>query len=107
MFEYLLPSINEGAIFFLDGHWSSSDTARGEKDCPLLEEISRIHDLFAHEAVIIIDDYRLFGTSRNEDWSDISKESILSILQSRVSEVYHLPSDLDANDRLIIHINKL
>ena len=107
VFEYLLPSINEGAIFFLDGHWSSCDTARGDKDCPLLEEVSRIHNLFAHEAIIIIDDYRLFGTSRNEDWSDISKESILSILQSRVSEVYHLPSELDVNDRLIIHINKL
>lgn len=65
-------------IFFLDGHWSSGDTGRGEKDCPLIEECLGIDKNYkAEKGIIIIDDYRLFGTKINEDWLEITKESIL------------------------------
>lgn len=107
--ETLLPNIEEKAIFFLDGHWSSGDTARSEKnDCPLNEEINHINKLFKHEGIIIIDDYRLFGLCKesglNEDWSKINKDNILRILGNRVKDVYHLESYLYKDDRLIIHI---
>ena len=36
VFESLLPNINEKCIFFLDGHWSSGDTGKSNKDCPKL-----------------------------------------------------------------------
>lgn len=108
IFQSLLPTINDNAIFFLDGHWSSGDTGRGEKDCPLIEEITHIYNLFKHSAIIIIDDYRLFGkgpnNGMNEDWTDINKIKLTDILQERISNVYSLSSELDANDRLIIHI---
>jgi hypothetical protein len=108
VFLHLLPEIEEPAIFFLDGHWSSGDTGRGEKDCPLNEEINLITTLFKHDAILIVDDYRLFGhspmTGLNEDWSDINKDKILSILGDRVTNVYHLPSPCREDDRLIIHI---
>lgn len=105
VFRTLLPAIQEGAIFFLDGHWSSGDTARGDKDCPLIEEVTAISELFNHYGILIIDDYRLFGKNQNEDWSDIRKADILRILGDRIETVYHLHSDLALNDRLIIHIN--
>jgi hypothetical protein len=109
IFEILLPTIDNKCIFFLDGHWSSGDTGRGEKDCPLNEEITHINNLFEHEAIIIIDDFRLFGLDSssgklNEDWSDINKDKLLHILNSRITQVYHLDSVCAKDDRLIIHI---
>lgn len=104
VFKYLLSSLNEKCIFFLDGHFSSGITGKGEKDCPLNEEIELINKYFIHDAILIIDDYRLFGIKSNEDWSDINKEKILSLIEGRIKKVYHLDSEYDANDRLIIHI---
>lgn len=114
IFEDLLPTINEDSIFFLDGHWSSGDTGKGKKDCTLLEEIDCINRLFKNNAIIIIDDYRLFGKGPNDvgkmhnlqDWKDIEKEKILKILDDRVTETYHLDSESGNDDRLIIHIKK-
>lgn len=109
VFESLLPQIDKPSIFFLDGHWSGGGTGKGAKDCPLIEEISLISTLLTKPAIIIIDDYRLFGKSPktrtcNEDWEGISKEKILNILGNRVEVVYHLESNLSPDDRLIIHI---
>ena len=111
VFKYLLPNIQEKCIFFLDGHWSGGDTGKSDKDCPLIEEITHIHNLFRNEAILIIDDYRLFGLSHesglNEDWSDISKQNILNIIGSRITKLYHLDSEHAKNDRLILHITAL
>jgi hypothetical protein len=109
VFESLLPTVNTNCIFFLDGHWSSGDTGRGAKDCPLNEEIEHINNLFQHEAIIIIDDFRLFGLDARsgklcEDWSKINKDNLLNILKSRITKVYHLDSEIAKDDRLIIHI---
>lgn len=104
----LLPTITEKCIFFLDGHWSCGNTGRGDKDCPLIEEIEHINNLFQYDGIIIIDDFRLFGLPKEieiVDWSEINKDKILNILNSRINKVYHLPSNLNENDRFIIHIN--
>jgi hypothetical protein len=111
-FETLLPTITDKTIFFLDGHWSSGDTGRSSKDCPLEEEIRHINNLFRNEAIIIIDDYRLFGLDKssgklNEDWSKITKDLLVNIIKSRINKIYHLDSSCAKDDRLIIHINSL
>ena len=110
VFETLLPTIKDKCIFFLDGHWSSGDTGHSAKDCPLDEEITHINNLYLNEAIIIIDDFRLFGLDQSsgklgEDWSQISKEKLLNILNKRINKVYHLDSACAKDDRLIIHIN--
>jgi hypothetical protein len=111
VFETLLPTIEDKCIFFLDGHWSHCDTGKSSKDCPLEEEISHINNLFKNEAIIIIDDYRLFGLDRTneggEDWSQINKKNLLDILQDRISQEYHLDSSWAKDDRLVIHIKPL
>jgi hypothetical protein len=105
----LLPTINKSAIFFLDGHWSSGDTARGSKDCPLLEELTLINNVFTEAAIIIVDDCRLFEKgplkgNYNEDWSEISEMNLLSCIKERLTDMYYLDSDLAKNDRMILHI---
>ena len=109
VFENFLPNINQDAVFFLDGHWSSGDTAKGNKDCPLIEEIQDINSLYKNKAIIIIDDFRLFGkgpmVGLNEDWTSINKQKIIDILSNRITEIYHLDSTHAKDDRLIIHIN--
>jgi hypothetical protein len=110
VFETLLPNITDKCIFFLDGHWSGYDTGHSNKDCPLEEEITHINNLFQNDAIIIIDDFRLFGLDKSsgklgEDWSEINKEKLLNILKARINKVYHLDSEYTIDDRLIIHIN--
>jgi hypothetical protein len=76
-------------VFFLDGHWSGFDTAKGLKDCPLLEELLIIKENVLEETLIIIDDSRLFGLNslyRHDypDWTDITVENILEIVKDRL-----------------------
>jgi len=107
VFSTLLPTLSDKTIFFLDAHWSSGDTGRSEKDCPLVEEITHINNLFKQEAIIIIDDYRLFGTFLNENWSEIRKDTLISCIKDRIVDMYHLPSELASDDRLILHIKEI
>lgn len=104
VFPLLLPTVQEKAIFFLDGHYSGGITGQGEKDCPLVEELEAIQNLFTPEAILVIDDYRLFATNPGQDWTDINKEKLVAILEGRLQELYHLPSDMAEDDRLVIHI---
>jgi hypothetical protein len=104
--ETLLPTLNQKCIFFLDGHNSGGETGKSAKDCPLVEEITHIHNECKEAAIIIIDDYRLFGLNHDQDWSDIRKADLLDILGARVDKVYHLDSEAARDDRLVIHIHK-
>lgn len=51
----LIDTLKEPAFFWLDGHYSAGLTARGEKICPIYEELDAI---FKHDIghVILIDD---------------------------------------------------
>jgi len=106
----ILSETQGDVIFFLDGHWSSKDTGKGEKDVPLFEELDSIKSLLHGKALIIIDDYRLFGRhpkalfkfkQSNEDWSAITKRSLIERLQPRVL------SGFVFGDRFVISINNI
>ena len=57
----LCKTLTDGALFWLDGHYSAGVTALGEKECPILEELNTILlDRESIRQVILIDDARLF-----------------------------------------------
>ena len=61
----LMPKILEPAIFWLDGHYSGGITARGEKECPIFEELESIIMAKELRHIILIDDARLFNGSND------------------------------------------
>lgn len=57
-------SLQAPALFWLDGHYSGGDTARGEMDTPVSTELQVILDSPIKTHVILIDDARCFdGTN--------------------------------------------
>jgi len=57
----LLNEINEPAIFWLDAHYSQGETARGEIDTPIENELESVLNHKIKNHVIMIDDARCFN----------------------------------------------
>ena len=57
----LIERIKTPCLFWLDGHYSAGVTARGEKDTPIVEELSQIFSSSDIGHVIVVDDARCFG----------------------------------------------
>lgn len=59
--EELLPCINESCLFWLDGHYSAGNTAKGDLETPIQQELSHIFKQSVdYEHLILIDDARCF-----------------------------------------------
>lgn len=58
----LAPTLDHPTLFWLDGHWSGGETARGAVDTPVLEELRCLAPLLPKGQAVLIDDARLFGT---------------------------------------------
>jgi hypothetical protein len=56
----IMSRINEPAIFWLDGHYSAGETAKGDKECPILEELDAIFNSKKLNHILLIDDARCF-----------------------------------------------
>ena len=56
----ILSEINEPAIFWLDGHYSAGITAKGDKECPIFEELDAIFNSKNFDHILLIDDARCF-----------------------------------------------
>lgn len=60
--QRIVDNINQPTLFWLDGHYSGGETARGEKDTPIFDELRHILNASDRGHVIIVDDARCFGT---------------------------------------------
>jgi len=58
----VVAKLDQPALFWLDGHYSAGNTAKGEKETPVFEELGHIFDGEPLGHVIVIDDARCFGT---------------------------------------------
>ena len=102
IFPVLLKRIKDNIVFYLDAHWSAQDTAHGDKENPLLEEIESINKIPGY-VVVIIDDYRLFGVNVKDcNWSDITENNILD----RIDKKRILKTFVEY-DRFVIFLDKL
>jgi len=54
----ILRDIQEPITFWLDGHWSAGDTAKGVHTIPLLQELSAIRGHSVKNHTVLIDDMR-------------------------------------------------
>lgn len=57
----VIDKIDKPTIFWLDGHYSAGETARGDKDCPIFEELDAIFNGKKLNHILLIDDARLFN----------------------------------------------
>lgn len=67
----VLKDLNEPAIFWLDGHYSEGITAKGDKECPIFEELDAILKSKKFNHVLLVDDARCFNGTR--DYPTIEK----------------------------------
>ena len=75
--QSIINSIDKKITFWLDGHYSSGDTACGAYKVPLIQELEQIKSHPIKNHTILIDDIRLLRTKQNE-FCDI-KENIFDI----------------------------
>jgi hypothetical protein len=72
----IVKELNEPAVFWLDGHYSAGVTAKGEKECPIYEELDAIFSGKKLQHVILIDDARCFVGQNDYPTMNELKENI-------------------------------
>jgi len=60
--QEVISKLKGGTIFWLDAHWSGSDTYGQNDECPIVDEIKIINSHSNSDFFIMIDDARLFLT---------------------------------------------
>lgn len=58
----ILNNLHEPALFWLDGHYSGGNTAKSNRETPILEELKQIFTAPELGHVVVIDDARCFGS---------------------------------------------
>jgi hypothetical protein len=56
----IMKDIQKPAIFWLDGHYSAGITEKGQKECPIFEEIDAILNENHFKHILLVDDARCF-----------------------------------------------
>ena len=72
----LMDRIDQPSLFWLDGHYSAGETAKGEKDTPIYEELTHLFNCPQKGHVIMIDDARCFGKEADYPSMDALSEFI-------------------------------
>lgn len=71
----LVPSLNEPALFWLDGHYSGFETAKGESATPFLQEFNAITSS-KYRHFILVDDAHLFNGTGDYPTLDFVKDLV-------------------------------
>ncbi len=100
----LLKKVKGKIIFWLDGHYSEGLTAKAEKNSPILEELKAIKTAGITDAIILIDDLRMFPNS----WTRVPENDSLNgypaipqLLQA-IQDINHAYNIMVLGDILLI-----
>lgn len=93
----VLEKIDEKCTFWLDGHWSKSDTALGDKPCPLIEELNIIKNHHIKNHIIMVDDMRQW---RDNQWPYNELKNIEPVKES---EIVKLIKEINPNYEITYH----
>ena len=74
----VIPRLDAKTLFWLDGHFSSGITAKGDIECPIYEELDAIFRGKDYQHLILIDDARLFNGTSDYPTIDELKKYIFS-----------------------------
>ena len=69
----IMKQLDGPAIFWIDAHYSEGETAKGETECPILEELKAIFTNPKYDHVLLIDDARGFGQGDYPTIEEITK----------------------------------
>lgn len=61
----ILPFIQGKILFWLDGHYSGGQTAKGNENTPIIQELTAIKNSGITNAIILVDDIRCFQHFKN------------------------------------------
>lgn len=93
----VLEKIDAPATFWLDGHYSWGETARGETNSPILKELEAIANHPIKNHTILIDDIRCCGT---DDFDFVERDQIIQAIM-KINPAYqihfengHMPGDI-------------
>lgn len=87
----IVTQIEDRALYWLDGHYSSGTTGSGKNECPIWSELNSIFDCSKAPFYIMIDDARCFG----EDLAYPTMADLRSYLATKAPD-YELKVENDA-----------
>ena len=103
IFPSLLPKLSGNVNFWLDGHYSAGITFKGEKECPVEDELMAIEKNFVNfdRLTILIDDVRCF-LPNNASYTDYPSIDYLVDWARRMNLHWRIEHDI-----FIMQKNKL
>ena len=95
IFPILLPKLSGDINFWLDGHYSSGKTFKGQKDCPIEDELNAIEKNLENfsKISILIDDIRLF-LPKSSNYSDYPSIDVLVDWARRLNMRWRIEHDI-------------
>ncbi len=83
----ILETINEKCLFWLDGHYSGAETAKGNLKTPIIQELKTIFNHQIKDHVILIDDARCFNGKNDYPTIKKLKEYVMRKSQYKNFEI--------------------
>ena len=101
--QRIIPALDKQATFWLDAHYEKTGP-KGEKSCPIIDELYAIYQSPIKNHIIMIDDMRIF---EKRSWGKRIKKSDILEMIVKINPNYNITyedSRMAKNDILVAHV---